>query len=374
VPIVRYKDTALTRSVANKGGIMTYANLDPAKAKTLATAERTNGTSFPWAVRSGNLTYIGDNPFSYTTETDRELVFDDLLFDALAPMQQERHRALVRIEDITPNSNPADLRAVADTLRARNVPFGFGVSPLFQDQRGVLDPNRRQLLLKDAPEVVSAIKYMQSRGGVMVNHGYTHQYSNVANPYNGVSGDDFEFYRVSENADHTLNFAGPLPGDTSPSWARARMTAANNAFNGAGLAAPKIFEFPHYTGSVHSYRAAASMYGTRWERAMYFSGLLRGGTINYQRPIGQKFPYVVRDIYGTTVIPENIGSYEPEAFFQFPVHTVDDIVAGADANRVVRDGFASFYYHPFWGPQPLADAVDRLKAKGWTFVSPTTLM
>lgn len=373
VPRVSYKGTTLTRSLDNRGGIMAYANLDPAKVTTLATAERSTGTSFPWAVRSANLTYIGDNPFSYTSETDRELIFADLLFDALAPQQTERHRALVRIEDISPASDPDNLRAVADTLYARRIPFGFGVSPLYRDPNGAVDPSKRRLLLKNAPGVVGAIRYMQERGGVMINHGYTHQYSNLKNPYDGVSGNDFEFYRVTENADHTLNFAGPVPDD-SLSWARNRMQSANRAFNAAGFSSPRIFEFPHYTASVNAYRAAAQLFTTRWERGMYFSGLLRGGTIDYQRPIGQKFPYVVRDVYGSTVLPENIGSYEPEAFHQFPVHTVDDIVAGADANRVVRDGFASFYFHPFWSPEPLAEALDRLRARGWTFVSPTTLM
>ena len=36
---------------------------------------------------------------------------------------------------------------------------------------------------------------MVSKGGTLIEHGNTHQYSNVANPYSGVSGDDFEFYR-----------------------------------------------------------------------------------------------------------------------------------------------------------------------------------
>ena len=29
---------------------------------------------------------------------------------------------------------------------------------------------------------------MQSKGGTIIEHGYTHQYSNVANPYDGVTG------------------------------------------------------------------------------------------------------------------------------------------------------------------------------------------
>jgi uncharacterized protein YdaL len=56
-------------------------------------------------------------------------------------------------------------------------------------------------------------------------HGYTHQYSNVPNPYNGVTGDDFEFFRVVENADHTLTFQGPVAED-SARWAFDRIAAS----------------------------------------------------------------------------------------------------------------------------------------------------
>lgn len=372
VPSVTYKGVTLDRSLLNRGGIMQYSPFDESKVQVLATANRADGTTLPWAIRSGNLTYVGENPLTYTGETDRDLAFVDILFDALAPATPERHRALVRLEDIGPNSDPADLRAMADVFAARNIPFGFGVSGQYRD------PLRRNgtvtsRTLRNAPQVVSAIRYLQSKGGEMINHGLTHQYSNVPNPYDGVSGNDFEFYRVTENADHTLNFAGPVAED-SFSWARNRMLAANTEFTRAGFAAPRIWEFPHYSSSVHGYKAAASLYRTRWERTLYFSNYLKGGTIDYSRPIGQRFPYVVRDVYGSTVLPENIGSYEPEAFHQFPVHTIDDIVDGADKNMVVRDGFASFYYHPFWGPAPLAETLDRLQAKGWTFVAPGSLV
>ena len=47
---------------------------------------------------------------------DRYLAFTDLLFDALAPATQERHRALVRLEDVGPNADPDKLREVAELL------------------------------------------------------------------------------------------------------------------------------------------------------------------------------------------------------------------------------------------------------------------
>ena len=111
--------------------------------------------------------------------------------------------------------------------------------------------------LREVPELVDALRYMQRKGGVLVGHGYTHQWDGASNPYNGITGDDVEFYRVTESKDGQVHQLGPLPGDDSPAWAEHRIVAANREFEAAGLAQPKIFEFPHYAASDHGYRAAA---------------------------------------------------------------------------------------------------------------------
>jgi hypothetical protein len=37
---------------------------------------------------------------------------------------------------------------------------------------------------------------MQSHGGTLLMHGFTHQYEAVISPYDGVSANDFEFYKA----------------------------------------------------------------------------------------------------------------------------------------------------------------------------------
>jgi uncharacterized protein YdaL len=368
---VVYKGVSLTRDSADNGaGIMTYSYVDPTKTTVLADAVHdSDGSTFPWALRSGTLSYVGENPFAYTSETDRVLAFDDLLFDALDPTAQTRHRALVRIEDINPTSNPNDLEAVTDYLYSQGIPFGFGVSPMYTDPLGYYNGGAPQTIrLKDSP-VASVITYMQAHGGTPIMHGYTHQYSNVINPFTGVTGDDVEFFRVTENPDHSLDYVGPVAED-SETWALGRLDDSFSQFQQAGISAPQIFEFPHYVASVPAYDAVTQRFSTRWERAIYWGGVMSGGAIDYGHAIGQTFPYVVRDVYGTTVLPENIGAYVPQPFYSFPPHTVDDILNAADSNIVVRDGFASFYYHPFEGVAALRQIVDGLRARGWTFASP----
>ncbi|MEI8257065.1 MAG: DUF2334 domain-containing protein, partial [Deltaproteobacteria bacterium] len=289
------------------------------------------------------------------------------------PTTVERHRATVRLEDITPANDPTELRAVADYLFSRGVPFGIGVSPQYRDPRGYYNGGvAENITLRNSPDVVSALRYMLTKGGVLVMHGQTHQWNGGLNPFTGVTGDDTEFYRVIHNADNTLTYSGPLPED-SLTWATTRMTTGLNLFRQAGLVQPAIFEFPHYAASVNSFTAAASRFTTRWERSFYFKGLLSGGAIDYTHPFGQLFPYIVRDVYGTRVLPENLGNVEPDAFENFPPRLPAEIIAAAQRSLVVRDGIAGFYFHPFFDISYLRETVEGIQALGYTFVNPATL-
>jgi uncharacterized protein YdaL len=365
---VDYKGKKLTRDTIGKSGIMNLTVSDTTKVKTLATAVRPDGTTFPWAVQSGNFTYVGEIPFSYVTHDDRYLAFADLLFDSLGTtgVSRDRHRALVRLEDVGPDSDPADLRAAADYLYAQKVPFSVAVYPRY---RG----NGQDYPLLKKPKVVAALKYMQQRGGTLIMHGYTHQFGNVPNPYDGVSANDFEFYAAHIDAKDSVIYDGPVPGD-SASYAASRITASGLTFAAAGLGVPTIFEPPHYAASGVDYQTINSLMGKRYDRGLYFPGVLTGAKFDYTHQFGQFFPYTVRDVYGSVVIPENIGNVEPDAFNNHPARLPADLLASADRNLVIRDGVASFFYHPYLGTDYLKTMVTGVKAQGYTFVSADAML
>jgi uncharacterized protein YdaL len=369
---VDYKGTALTRYEANGAGIMTYSALTT--GTVLAQATRTaDNTQLPWAVRGKNLTYIGENPLAYVTSNDRYLAFCDLLFDAFAPTTQERHRALVRIEDVSPMTEPKRLTQIADYLAAQAVPFSVALIPYYRDPLGVENGGvPRNVHLSQRPALVNALKYMRTKGGTILMHGYTHQYDATPNPYNGVSADDFEFYRTHIDANNYVIYDGPVPGD-SQSWADGRIVSGLSEIAGVSLPAPTIFEFPHYAGSVPDNKAVRAHFATAYHRGYYFGGQLSGGEPNYTHPIGVVYPFIATDIYGFKILPETMGSYEPEASNNNPPRLVPDLLATAKANYVIRDGFASFYFHPYYPISALKDIVAGVKAAGYTFVSPTSL-
>ncbi|MEU8660264.1 polysaccharide deacetylase family protein [Actinoplanes philippinensis] len=371
---VSYKGRSLTRGADNKSGLMNLSVTDTAKVTTLAAAKRADGSTLPWAVRSGNLTYVSEIPFSYVTHDDRYLIFADLLFDALAPNTAERHRALIRIEDIGPDSDPDELKAIADYLSSMKVPFSVAVYPRYRDPKGALNGGKAEdYTLAKKPAVVAALKYMQAKGGTLLMHGYTHQYGSVANPYDGVSANDFEFFMAHVDGNDRVIYDGPVKED-SVAWATARMIASGAVFAATGLGTPKIFEFPHYAASPADYQAANTLFGKRYDRGLYFPGVLTGAKYDYPRQFGQFFPYTVRDVYGSVVVPENIGNVEPDAYNGHPSRLPADLIASAERNLVVRDGVASLFYHGYLGTDYLKQLVPGIIKAGYTFVSAETML
>jgi uncharacterized protein YdaL len=347
---------------------------------------QTTGSTVPWAIRSANLTYLGEIPFPFMSESDRMLIFADLLFPALAPTAVASKRAAVRLEDVNPTSSPTALRQMADYLSGQGVPFSVGVIPQYRDPTGVFSGGvARNITLAQAPAVVSALRYLQSKGGTLIQHGTTHQFDGLANPYNQVSGDDFEFYKAQCSATqnppyqfHTgcldtdwVILQGALPGDSTAATA-TRVRSGRSLFTSAGLGTPTVFETPHYSATAASYAGMQQVYGTRYERELFFGGLLTGVS-NPAHVFGQFFPYAVRDVYGSTVLPENLGNYEPELFNNNPPRLPADIVANARANLVVTQGVASFFFHPDYPLTALQQIVTGIKGLGYTFVPATTL-
>lgn len=375
---VVYQGQTLTRKfpAGQDGGVLHPALSGagyPQVTQLAQAVDGTTGATSPWAFRSANLTYVGEIPFAYVSEQDRVIVFEDLLFDALAPATPARHRAFVRLEDISPDADPAQLRAMADYLASQHIPYGINVIPVYTDPKGVYDNGIPQTVtLAQAPDVVAALQYMLQHGAVLMNHGYTHQYGNVANPYTGVTGDDFEFFRAHIDAANNVVYDAP-PAEDSAAWAQARVSAGLAQFALAGLPRPALWTTPHYAASAADYRVFGQNFTARLERPLYFAGTLGGGPVNAARYIGQFFPYSVKDVYGTTVLPENIGNYEPVPINNHPARLPADLIASAKANLAVRDGVASFFYHPYYDVAPLQQTIDGIRALGYTFVGPTDL-
>ncbi|WP_340684121.1 DUF2334 domain-containing protein [Amycolatopsis coloradensis] len=345
--------------------------MDTVKAQVLAEVVHDDGNRTPWAVRSGDLTYISEIPFTYVGRADRYLAAADLLRPPRSPARAPR--ALVRLEDVGPATDPGVLRTVADHLAQRGIPFTVAVYPRHRDPRGVTNNGvPLDIRLTDRPDLVDALRYLISRGGALVSHGYTHQYGDEPNPHNGVSAADYEFYRARLGAGNATELVGPAAGDSFV-WARDRIDQALSELAGAGLPRPAMFEFPHYTASAVDYQAATQAFGMRYDRGTYFRGWCepacgQAGAVDPAGVYLQTFPYVVRDIYGAVVVPENLGYLPVWPDISERDRAIAAVVAEARALRVVDDGVASFFYHPSLGAEALMKVIDGIQAAGYRFV------
>ncbi len=323
--------------------------LDGGSAQALATVSDGTVTE-PYMVRSGNFFYVADDPMQWIAENSQYLVFCELLHEMTGMEHGEQHRALVRIEDVDPTEDPARIRAIADYLYSEGVPFSLAVIPRFTDPLGAWGPPMT-VDLADRPELVSALEYAVSKGGTIVMHGYTHQYGTVANAYNAVSGMDSEFYISQMDSQGRIHQVSPVPED-SLQWVQGRIDSGLALFSDAGLPAPAIWETPHYVASELDRQVFADDFGVSYERF--------GDTF---------FPYVINSsIYGATVIPENLGYLE--SGYLEPAGIVDR----AGRNLAIRDGFASFFFHSERDIALLKAAVAGIKAQGYVFVDPASLV
>jgi uncharacterized protein YdaL len=378
---VKYYNFDSGRNLVNADpDIGVAAVADASKASVLVSiANAKTAESAPYITRSGNFWYVADLPFSYIGPRDRYLVFTDVLHDMLGIQHAESHKALVRLEDVGAMVSVQAMKTLSDYLAARKVPFSIATIPRYVDGLGIYNGGvRQEVNLAQASNLKKALDYARDRGGEIVMHGFTHQYGTMRNPHTGVSGDDYEFWNIVDNQ--------PFPED-SASWALGRLYNGLADLRASGLA-PIAWEAPHYHTSAVTARSAPTLFGTTYQRVVYFTADKPDffAPVAKDFGVGQFYPYVVRkDWYGQYVLPENLGNIE------YDISTIDgtsnynytpyDILTNAKFALAVRDGFASYFFHPFWlepdlgvpGFEDFKKTVEGITQLGFTWVAPSTL-
>jgi uncharacterized protein YdaL len=352
--------------------------VDPAKAQQVVPIyNKTESASY--VTRSGNFWYVADLPFSFIGPRDRYLVFCDLLHDMLGINHAESHQALVRLEDVGALVSVDAMKKLTDYLYAKRVPYSIATIPLYVDPLGAYNGGVPQTVpLSQATNLKRSLDYATARGAEIVMHGYTHQYGRMRNPHTGVSGDDYEMWNIVDNK--------PVAED-SPEWVRGRLAAGITDLRANGYN-PVAWEMPHYQGSAIANRTASQLFPTTYQRVVYYTAdkpnFFSATAKDFS--MGQIFPYVIqKDYYGQRVLPESLGNIEYDISAIDPTsnynYTAEDIVTNAKFGKAVRDGFASFFFHPFWlepelGVPGLADfqkTIDGITQLGYTWVAPSKL-
>ena len=349
LPMVKYYAyNASTGAISADPEVGLTQIVDATKAQALVTIKNSkSGATTPYVVRSGKFWYFADMPFSYIGPTDRYLVICDILHDILQTNAPVNHRALVRLEDLDAYTTTSSMRKLSDFLYLKRIPFTMATIPVYTDPNGYYTGGVPETIhLAQATGLRSSLNYAVARGGSIVVHGLTHQYDSTPNLLTAVSGSDYEFWYAVQNR--------PVDED-SVQWAAGRMAEGileftTNGYKVVGWAAPQ------YQMSPMAAAATALTFPTTFQRAVYYTATkpqLGTGAPNQDFSAGQFFPYIINaDYYGQRIIPENLGSMQYNICnidpFSCISYTWQQLVTNAQYGLVVRDGFASFFFHPYW--------------------------
>lgn len=333
----------------------------PGQSQILASAKHSfTGEEIPWALRAGNHFLITEIPLSYIHESDRYLIFADLLFDILNEKpQHEEKLALLRIEDIHAYIDIPYLMQSMEILWNEGIVPHLSIIPIFKDPFGTIleSPSHQEIEISQVPDFMRALARIKEHGATFIWHGVTHQYKSEKNPFSGASGDDFEFWDARSNT--------PIAED-SESYVLSLLHRGRQALQNAGISTD-LWLTPHYQASPLDNRIFGRLFRWTFGRMIY---------LYENRVVGQFFPYEIHgDVYGQNIIPENLGNVQPELNEQvLRTRSVEEILEDARRNLVLRDSWASVFYHPFLleGQDPkntdLQRLVRGLKGLGYKFV------
>lgn len=356
-------------------------------ANVLSWAEHTHTKEkLPYIIRNKNHFFVADIPFSYIHESDRYLIFSDLLFDILNESpRHKKHPALIRIEDVHPLTSIGELEKVSEVFHSENVPLHISIVPVFYDPLYRYDrpPELEWITMINHIPFKLWIEREKKRNTVFIWHGVTHQYKDIPNPHTGYSSDDFEFWDANNNK--------PIDED-SVSYVLNRLNLGWSLLKQLGLDT-KAWLTPHYQASALNYRMFSKVFEWNVGRVIYFVDEYVGlpdwtksklqeltFTKNSSNPyqvqkeyfadlkvktrgdwFGQLYPFeIYRDKYGQKLVPEILGNPQPfrSDHVVWP-RSVDQILEDARRNLIIRDCWASLFFHPYLLNSYLNDGIGK---------------
>lgn len=263
-----YSYDVATGSIAADPDVGATSVAPPAQSLvTITNGGNSAAPELPYVIKSNKFWYFADSPFSYIGPRDRYLAFADLLHDILEQNHPESHIALARFEDVSADVTTSSMKSLTDYMYQRRIPFAIAAIPRYQDPTGTYNGGvPEDIPLSLATNLKNALNYARTRGGQIVQHGWTHQSDNVVNNINGVSGEDYEFWNMVDNT--------PMAAENgTQAWSTNRMVNGLNELKGAGYT-PIAWEAPHYHSSplsIKSNVAIAAYKKKAYGRVVYYT-------------------------------------------------------------------------------------------------------
>ncbi len=341
----------------------------------------------PWALQSRNKFLFSEVPFSFIHEADRYFVFTDLLFDILKATPRHTDKpAVIRIEDVHGEVSISSLEKTRAIFEQNAVKPHIAIIPIFNNPLNANDvyvgQGERPITMN--LDFMAKITEFKLIGAEFIWHGVTHQLGNKLNPWESTSGTDYEFWDFTQDVENnqTPLVGRQVPNETPESLV-TRFKKGSDVLEAANIH-PQVWLTPHYHGSSLSNYVFGQLFNWNIGRVVYYENSMRGldlnGEVDYikfpnvsesawqkrynylktlkveQNVVqnGQLFPFeIYGDVYGQRLFPENIGNVNVNLSVQvIKLRSVDDILTDARRNLVLRDVWASAFYHPYLLDKP----------------------
>ncbi|MFD1928825.1 DUF2334 domain-containing protein [Sporosarcina siberiensis] len=356
----QFQEEVQIRTLNNKSLAvpMSLVDVTPPEGSELIEEGSSLTTQHPYIVKKGRLTYIASSAF----DRDQKYVLSKRMYQIMDVEEPTVHPAYIRLEDISPVSDYKLVKKTGDYLADRGIPFYLAVIPVY-----VNNENGEKIHMKSNRKLVAVLQYLQSRGGIIIGHGYTHSYRYEE------TGEGFEFWDDQLNqkisTERTDKLPKPLRKRESfrsdqeyrvftneidaieKGYIETKHKKAIEELTDSGLY-PLAFEAPHYTMSSNGYKVTSN----------YFTSIFGQVQLSDEdweimdAPLFVSKPSILS---GMTLYPETIGYANPE--IEDPLEVTKIAVKEL---KEVPGSMVGGFYHPYLGLEHLQEMLDLIHSVG----------
>lgn len=266
----------------------------------------------------------------------------------------------LRLEDVHPMVDSDLLMDQAKYLKEQNIPYMVAVIPEYTNKG-------KKVHLKDSPQLVKTLKYMQDNGASIVMHGYKHQYRS------SETGEGFEFWdaendrpiyqssdeMAKQRSDFTTDAGYEAYVAEGEEYERSYIENAIESGIEELVAHdlyPVAFEAPHYAISQQGYKIVSEHFSS-------YVGQLQLTDLTWQGEYAPLYESRPSFLHGMTLYPETLGYIE-----QGDDKAIEKLQDKIELRSKYNHSYLSAFYHPYLGLEGLKEVVTNLNEVDGTWL------
>lgn len=306
----------------------------------------------PLIIKDNDSYYVGTTKF----HNPIGMVIGEALYEVFGKQPNSERVKYLRLEDIHPKVDAANLKEVAVYLKEQNIPYLVTIIPVYTYPK-----TQEEINLVDVPELVKVLQYMQKNGASFILHGYKHQYRETE------TGEGFEFWDVDNNRpvyqskdDKVVIPTNEVQQQKLEAYEKKYIEDAIQ--NGveemiAHRLYPLAFEPSHYAMSQAGYKILAEHFST-YVGQLQITDQSRESTYSLITDGKPSF------LHGMKLIPETMGYIDrdiknPDNPFEL---SLKNMKATGDDIAQYSDAYFAAFYHPYLGLDTLKEVVSILNS------------